>query len=381
MRILVIIHEFPPLGGGGGHVARDICRGLAKLDHEVHVLTAHFKHLPYHEDTDGLRIERLASARQSPFRAGLLSMSGFIVASTLAGWRHMRGWRPDILHVHFAVPAGPVALILSRLYRIPYVLTAHLGDVPGGVPEKTGRWFRWIYPFTPPIWRGAAQVVAVSEYTRQLALQNYPVDIQVIPNGVELDDLEASQLEVGKPPRIAFAGRFMPQKNPLKLVDTLAELRHLEWECILIGDGPLRPAIEQKIHQHALEERFVLPGWVAPEEVDAWFAKSDILFMPSLSEGLPVTGTQALAKGLAIVASHVGGFIDLVDQGENGYLVELQNPAGFIEKLAALLSDRQHLLAFRQASLRKAQSFNIANVTRAYEALFLKIISEQQKTV
>ncbi|MEW5871967.1 MAG: glycosyltransferase family 4 protein [Chloroflexota bacterium] len=380
MRILVIIHEYPPLGGGGGHVARDICRGLAKLGHEVHVLTAHFKGLPYQEDAGGLQIERLASARQSPFRAGLLTMSGFIAASTLAGWRHVRAWRPDILHVHFAVPSGPVALFLSRIYQIPYVLTAHLGDVPGGVPEKTGRWFRWIYPFTPPIWKSAAQVVAVSEYTRQLALHNYPVDIQVIHNGVELEYLEPSQLEVGKPPRIAFAGRFMPQKNPLQLVDTLAELQHLEWECVLIGDGPLRPDIEQKIHQHALEGRFTLPGWVAPEEVDAWFARSDILFMPSLSEGLPVTGTQALAKGLAIVASRVGGFIDLVDQGENGYLIDLDDPAGFTTALTVLLSNRQRLQTFRQASLSKAHNFNIENISRAYEALFFQIIGKRQKT-
>ena len=64
-----------------------------------------------------------------------------------------REWKPDLIHVHFAVPAGALAWILRRLTGIPYVLTAHLGDVPGGVPEKTGRWFRWIYPFTPPIWK------------------------------------------------------------------------------------------------------------------------------------------------------------------------------------------------------------------------------------
>jgi len=61
------------------------------------------------------------------------------------------------------------------------VLTVHLGDVPKGVPDKTDRWFRWVYPFTPPIWQGAARVTAVSEYTRRLALTYYPVSPQVIP--------------------------------------------------------------------------------------------------------------------------------------------------------------------------------------------------------
>ncbi len=199
MRILVVIYEFPPVGGGGGRAAQDICRGLVERGHEVRVLTAHLKGLERQEEMDGFGVTRVPSARSQAFKAGLLPMAGFVAAGIPAGLRLVRGWRPDVIHVHFAVPSGPVAWVVARFYRIPYVLTAHLGDVPGGVPEKTGRWFRWIYPLTPSLWKRAAQVVAVSEYTRQLALQTYPVDIQVIPNGVDLNLLDPGEIKSGRP--------------------------------------------------------------------------------------------------------------------------------------------------------------------------------------
>ena len=114
----------------------------------------------------------------------------------------------------------------------------------------------------------------------------------------------------------------MEQKNPLQFVQTLNELKELKWQCVMIGDGPLMQDVKCAIEDYGLEDRFQLTGWLDPQDVLNWFDKSDILFMPSRSEGLPVVGVQALAKGLAIVASRVGGFVDLVDDDKNGYLIQ-----------------------------------------------------------
>jgi glycosyltransferase involved in cell wall biosynthesis len=379
MRILVVIYEFPPVGGGGGQAARDICQGLVNRGHEVLVLTSHLKGLPRQQDLDGIQVLRVPSARRLPYQASLADMSAFIMAGALTGLRQARHWHPDIIHVHFAVPSGPVAWIISRITRIPYVLTAHLGDVPSGVPEKTDDWFRWIYPFTPPIWRESAQVVAVSQHTRQLAERYYPVDIQVIPNGVDLSRLDPGPIRVGDPPLVVFAGRFMPQKNPLQFVQTLAELKDLNWQCAMIGDGALRPDIEDKIQNLGLNDRIKLTGWLTPDEVTQWLSKSDILFMPSLSEGLPVVGVQSLAMGLCIVASEIGGFIDLVDQGVNGYLVETGNTQEYKRALQEVLSAPERLFAFRQASRKKAHDFDIQRITQAYESLFMATAQRQEK--
>jgi glycosyltransferase involved in cell wall biosynthesis len=374
MRILVLVHEYPPVGGGGGQVARDLCLGLANKGHQVRVLTSHFGDLPLNEQDQGVSVTRLRSLRREPFRAGLPAMGAFVITSLIAGLRMMRTWRADLIHVHFALPGGASAWLLSRITKIPYLLTAHLGDVPGGVPEKTNGWFRWLYPITPPIWRQASAVVAVSAYTRQLALTHYPVNIAVIPNGVDLSTLDPGPIKVNNPPGILFAGRFMPQKNPLQVVHTLSELRHLPWTCTMLGDGPLRTAVVEEIHRLDLLERFSLPGWVTTQQVLQTMRHSDLLFMPSLAEGLPVVGVQALAMGLGVVCGAVGGFLDVVDQGVNGYLVDSQNPLEYAIRLNTLLSDHKKLEDCRLSSRKKAQAFDLSRIVDDYESCMLKVI-------
>jgi glycosyltransferase involved in cell wall biosynthesis len=375
MRILILNHEYPPIGGGGGQAAQDIARELTRRGHEITILTAHLKGLPRDEQVDNIHILRLPSLRKRPYQAGFLAMGFYILAAIWTGFHVIHHWHPDILHVHFAVPAGAAAWILSRLTGIPYVLTAHLGDIPGGVPEKTGTWFRWVFPFTIPIWRGAAGIITVSEYTRSLIRQKYKIDPVVIPNGINMEKLNPAGLQVHRPPRVVFAGRFMPQKNLIELVEILALVQDLPWKCAMLGDGPLLDEVKRTIAAHHLEERFDLPGWVTTDAVLAQFAQSDLLFMPSLSEGLPVVGLQALAMGLAIVASRAGGNVELVEPGSNGFLADPGDREAFSGALRSLLSDPKTLQNARQASRALAVRFDIKTVVDRYETIFQNIIS------
>ena len=381
MRILVLNHEIPPVGGGGGRAAEDICRVLAKRGHKIKVLTSHLKGLSYKEQRDGYQIIRIPSLRTKPFRVSFLSMVAYVLAGLWVGLRLIRAFQPDVIHVHFAVPAGALAWMLSKITGVPYVLTAHLGDVPGGVPEKTTEWFRWVFPFTHSIWHDASVRVAVSQYTRELALQNYLEEILVIPNGVDVNALKPKSIQVNEPPVIVFAGRFMPQKDPLQVVQTLKEMVDLPWKCVMIGDGPLLPDLKKMIAASNMESRFILTGWIPPREVMQWFDQSDILFMPSLSEGLPVVGVQALAKGLAIIASRVGGFVDLVDEAWNGYLIDHENTSNFAVKLRILIDDPSHLLSLRKASLEKAKSFEISHIADQYENIFFEMTGNERDLV
>lgn len=373
MRILTVIYEFPPIGGGGGRAAYDICRELAARGHEVTVLTAHMEGLPREEVRDGFRLVRIPSKRTEAFSASFSTMLAYVLAGLWAGLGLIWRFRPEVIHTHFAVPSGALAFALSLLTGAPYILTAHLGDVPGGVPEKTARWFRWLEPFTRPIWRRAKRVVAVSEFTRQLALRHYPVEICVVPNGADFMHLVPERIELNRRPRIVFAGRFVNQKNPLTIVRALAALKELDWTCSMLGDGPLFGEVKREIENYGMTERFHLPGWVTPDEVLDEFSKSDILFMPSHTEGLPVVGVQALAKGLAIVASRIGGFLDLVEEDQNGFLIEAGDAAAFSEALRKLLTDREHLMRFRRASLEKARDFDIQKIVDQYEGMMREV--------
>jgi glycosyltransferase involved in cell wall biosynthesis len=280
-----------------------------------------------------------------------------------------------VIHAHFAVPTGAAAWGLSHLTRIPYVLTAHLGDVPGGVPEKTRGWFRWVMLFTHRIWRDARRVVAVSGYTRDLALQHYNVPIDIIPNGVDLSALSPSQIHLNAPPRIVFAGRFVGQKNPMQVPRVLATLKDLPWECSMLGDGALLEETRAEIARLGLADRFTLPGWVTPQAVLDEFSRSDILFMPSRFEGLPVVGVQALASGLALVVGRAGGFVDLVSDSENGYIHDPEDADSMSVSLRTLLADPSTLRRARQNSLARAEEFDIKRVVDAYEKLFKEIVA------
>jgi glycosyltransferase involved in cell wall biosynthesis len=367
------------VGGGGARVIEDLCCGLVNQGHELVVLTTHLDELPFEEEVNGVKVIRISCGRKLPYRARFSEMVRYVIGSFLQGWQVLKSWEPDLMHVHFAVPAGASTLALSRIKNIPYVLTAHLGDVPGGAPKKTDKWFRWVYPFTPPIWNSAARVVAVSEYTRQLALKCYSVDIHVIHNGFDLQDLKPEKIRVGEPPSLVWAGRFVPDKNPMQVVHTLAKLRELDWKCVMLGDGPERLAVKAEIIRYEMEDRIDLPGWMSQEEVMTCFAKSDVLFMPSFTEGLPIVGLQALVLGLAIVATRVGGFVELVDPGYNGYLIENAVGDGFSEPLRDLLSSPEKLLAFRKASIEKASQFDIRRIVNSYDKLFNEILEEKSR--
>ena len=377
MRILVLIHEYPPIGGGGGRAAQLLARHLTRLGHTVEVVTSHYQGLPRkNQESPGLQVVRLAVGRREPYRADFLSMLRYVLASTLWAWRRIRSRPVEVIHAHFAVPAGAAAWAVHRLTGIPYVLTVHLGDVPGGVPEKTDRWFRWLYPFTPRIWKEAVRVVAVSRHTQTLARRAYPgVTVEVIPNGIDVKALAPPQVRLHTPRHIVFAGRLVSQKGPLTLIRVLHRIRDLPWQATLLGDGPLYPQVAREVERLGLSTRIRLPGWVPPEAVLNAFDEADVLFMPSRQEGLPVAGLQALAKGLALVVSRVGGFPDLVREGVNGYLLAPDDEPGFAHRLAELLTDARRLLAFRQASLRLARNFDIRRVAQAYDRLLREACS------
>ena len=372
MRILVLNYEFPPVGGGGGRACADLCKELAGRGHDLHILTSRAQGLNKEESRDGYMISRVPTGRRSYFRASFLTMLSYVLLGIPPGLRLVRQMKPDIIHVHFAVPTGALAWVLSKLTGIPYVLTVHLGDVPGGVPQKTDRWFRIVAPFIPPIWEGASRVVAVSKFTRQLASAHYDVPVSVIPNGVVIQpDIAVKPLS--QPPILIFAGRFQAQKNLPFLIRSLSQIQDLPWTLKLIGEGQERPLIEGVIAEEGLETRIVFNGWMESEEVEEELLASDILVMPSLSEGLPIVGVQALAKGLAIVANRAGGLEDIVQEGVNGRLCQIGDQNCYVEALRWALEDLDRLSAMKLASKEMSIRFDIRRVADEYEELFLSI--------
>jgi len=347
-------------------VAAQVAVALVERGHQVRVVTAGMNHLSRYEMIDGVEVLRVRSFRRREDTCTVLEMLLWVMAATpVALWQALR-WRPDVMHTHFAVPTGVVAWLVYQLTRIPYVLTAHLGDVPGGVPEQTDQLFKKIKWLTVPIWKSAARVTAVSSFVAELAQKAYGVKPQIILNGIKLP--KQSPEKKNTIPQLLFVGRLSVQKNPLFAIQALALLGELPWMLKIIGDGPLAAAAREEVKRVKLQDRISFLGWCSGEKVKRMMESSDLLLMPSLSEGLPMVGVEALAHSLAIIGSRIGGLHDILLEGKNGASFELvAGVAGMAQALRPFLENRELLTKAQQASWNLAAAFEWSQSIDFYE--------------
>lgn len=365
-RILVLCYEYPPIGGGGGRVAAQVAEALVERGHNVCVVTAGMSHLPRRAMINGVEVIRVCAFRRREDTCSVMEMLLWVAAAfPVAFWE---AWRfcPHVIHAHFAVPTGAVAWLVHHLTRIPYVLTAHLGDVPGGVPEQTDQLFRKIKWLTIPIWKSATRVTAVSTFVAMLAERAYRIKTKVILNGIKLPKEQIKK--ENSIPQLLFVGRLSIQKNPLLVVQALALLQKFSWNLTMIGDGPLTEVVRDEIKKLHLENRIFFQGWGSAENVKAAMERADILLIPSLSEGLPMVGIEALAHGLALIGSRIGGLQDIIEENVNGSFFDLiEGAPAMARELGRFLKDRKALLNAQSCSLEKAQAFQWTHSIDLYE--------------
>ncbi len=370
MKILVLCYEYPPVGGGGGRVAAKVAEELASRGHEVRVLTAGLRHLPKKETILGVEILRAESFRQREDTCSVFEMGLYLLTNFWPALKLTRSWRPDVIHAHFAVPTGVLAMPVGRILGIPYVLTAHLGDVPGGVPEQTANLFRLVNPIARHIWSGAASTTAVSSHVATLAKAAYQVVPQIILNGVKRASTVPTLTEHDTP-RIVLLGRLSVQKNPLLAIESLALVKDLPWTFEVIGEGPLGVAMKEKATALGIENRITWRGWLSASEVSESLVASDILLMTSLHEGLPMAAVEALQCGVAIIGSRIPGLADVITEGKNGVFCDLI-AVDFARELRRLIESPASLRALRQGSLEKSAEFDLERQVDAYEKVLLE---------
>ncbi len=367
VRILVVNYEYPPVGGGGGRVAAQVAGELARRGHEVRVQTSRTGDLPARQMASGVDIRRVFSFRRKADTCTVPEMAGYVLSNAWPVWQAARSWRPDVMHVHFAVPTGPVAWLAHRFTGIPYVLTAHLGDVPGGAPEQTDHLFRVVKPFTGMIWRDAAAVTAVSTHVAKLARDAYGLEPRVILNGIAARATAPPEPTADGVLRLLFVGRMSVQKNPVFLAPVLGALRGRPWRAVFLGDGPLRDELRRELARAGVADRCDLRGWADESEVQAELGRSDLLLMPSLSEGLPVAAIEAAARGLALCGSAIPGLADVLEDGVNGWSCAVNDQAAWVRALAQAMDDRDALRRRQESSLRLAAKFDLREIVDAYE--------------
>jgi len=215
--------------------------------------------------------------------------------------------------------------------------------------------------------RGAAFVVAISDFGRSQLyrwsrLEEWP-KIHVVRCAVDGRFLGSPRTPTPSAPRLLHVGRLSEQKGQLLLLEALSRVAraNLAFELIVIGDGPMRGALEQRARELGVEDRVRFKGLLDGSAVRAEILASRALVMASFAEGLPVVIMEALACGRAVVATSIAGIPELVEPGVSGWLV----PAGSTDRLADAL--RSALVA-SPAELDRMGEAGAAKVAAAHEA-------------
>jgi glycosyltransferase involved in cell wall biosynthesis len=257
-------------------------------------------------------------------------------------WKASRRFRPDVVYAHFLVPTGLSAALLTRA---PLVVTAHGQDVAnvGTVPG--------VRAATSYVVRRAAAVVAVSHWLRERlekAIPDAVGKVDVVDCGVDLErfrprDADEARTELGVEAHgtvFLCLGTLGERKNVLRLARAFEA--YGEGSLVFVGDGPLRPALEQR-------DRIRLVGRVGHESVPTWIAACDVLCQPSLAEPFGLATLEAMASARSVVATKVGGPPEFVT-AEAGVLVDPTDDDELTRALARAAALPRPNLAGREAA-------------------------------
>jgi glycosyltransferase involved in cell wall biosynthesis len=277
----------------------------------------------------------MGNLRAQPWRWPLVP--AFLAAFVRAARRAARG--ADLVHAHW-LPAGAVALATRK----PYLVHLHGSDVE--LARRVPRLARAIL-------RRAAAVVCVSAALAEEARRLGALEVVVLPNGV---DPPAEVGEEAEPPEVLFAGRLSREKGVLELVEATRGMN-----LVVAGNGPLRDRVPQA------------RGFVPPEELARLYERAAVVVCPSLREGFGVVCLEAMAHGRPVVASGVGGLLDLVVDGETGLLVPPGDVAALRGAIERLLGDPQLRRRLGEAGRRRAsERFSWDVVTRETLELYAR---------
>jgi glycosyltransferase involved in cell wall biosynthesis len=289
--------------------------------------------------------------------------------------RLLRRERPDILHASSS-KAGVLGRVAALLARVPIrIFTAHgwAFTAHAGLASLLYRWAdRLVRPLT-------SVTVCVAEQQRAAGIAARTCDPErtvVIPNGVDVAGAPRARLD-GRPPVVVAVGRLKPPKDALTLVRALVRLPRGSYEARIVGDGPDRPRVEEEIRSLGLTEHVRLAG--DRRDVPAQLAAADVFVLSSASEGMPVSVLEAMAAGLPVVASRVGGVPELVAEGESGLLVDPGEPDELAAALLRLVQDpelRRRLGAAGRA--RAEQRFDVDAFRRAHVELYSRELARRR---
>ncbi len=311
------------------------------------------------------------------FGSGRLLAPVYHFAEAVVVWRECRRRKIRHIHAHFTSPSADVAYLAGSLGEaicpgsLSWSFTAHgtdiLGDSPGRLAEKVRR---------------APLVVCVSHFGRaqlmRMVEEEHWGKLRLIRCGLDARWQGAGALAADRPLRgrdgeglrLLAVGRLEREKGHSLLLEAVAELGRdgVEVDLEVVGGGSERERLIARAEELGIGEQVTFAGTAGQDRIHEHYAAADLFCLPSLGEGVPVVLMEAMAMGVAVVATRVGGVPELVEDGTSGRLVS----PGSSKELAAAIADLagDPALRERMAALGRERVLADYSIERAANRLF-----------
>lgn len=294
-----------------------------------------------------------------------------------------------IIHAHDN-KASVYAYVLKRLFGLNVNVVSHIHNCypwlkGNSINKKIDSFVRSRYDYN------IACGKLVYDYYRKNADYFQPEKTAILSNAIDIDKIaqidKTMSEEIFKEYNIpadkiilGCIGRLSEQKGIIPFIKEFANSREKFTDCrvLLVGNGEQEKEVKALIKQLGLEELFILTGY--QDDVYKFYPIIDIFFLPSLYEGLPMVLLEAMAFRKPIVAMDVGSISEIIDNGNNGYLVEKENYLSFINSLKELKNDEEMKRSFGEKSfITIHEKFDINMYVEKLENLYDELVSKREE--
>lgn len=395
-RVLIFSLAYSPLWGGAELAVKEITDRIEPERFSFEMITARFdRALPKKERIGNITVHRVGRGKPSPGAEEMvrfplyLSKVFYPLRAFFKAVSLHRAQRFDALWSVMAYAGFPAVLFkLFRRPSMPFLLTLQEGD---SVEVMTGRWrIKLVWPLFRAVFKRATVVQTISSYLAQFAYdQGARAPIEIVPNGV---DVSAFTKEHSAAERAALKEKLSMREGEKYLITTsrlvpknaidavIQALPHLPYNVrfLVLGEGPLRASLEALARTEGVAERVRFLGHVEHSDLPLYLQVCDIFIRPSRSEGMGSSFIEAMAAGIPVIATPVGGIVDIIEDYRTGLFVNVDDPESITEKAAALLKEdtlREELVRNAKAMVVTKYDWKVLvglMLSRVFTALFKK---------
>jgi len=365
MKILMLNYEFPPLGGGAANANYYLLKEFAKRENlKIDLITSSVDRFKKEKFSQNIIVYRLNIGKnkqnfhyQTNKDLLVYSFKSYFFAKKL-----LKKNNYDSIHAWFGIPCGFIAMLLGK----PYIVALRGSDVPfynSRFKNLDKYFFQYLSKF---IWKKAKTVIANSQGLKELAQKTAPNQkIKVIYNGVDINEFKPPKTKKkSKVLRILCVARLIKRKGIDYLIKALGELKDEDFLLTIIGDGNEKKNLIDLAKRLKIDNKIKFWGSVPHSEIIKYYQQNDIFILPSLNEGMSNTILEAMACGLPIITTNVGGSEELIE--ENGFVIKPKSKKELVKAIQRYINNRSLVEKQGRESRKRAEKMSWGEVARKY---------------